>query len=248
MCQECGAQSPKWLGRCPSAARGTRSSRSARRQTTSRKRPPRIGTRAQARPPARSCMPTSSSTPACAAVDVDRRVRSRARRRRRAGVARPARRRARHRQVDAAAAGGGEHGAHGRPGALQLRRRIGASDQVARRAPGGRRGAAVPAGRNVPRAHPRGNRAHQAGARDRRLGADGLLAEVSVGARQHQPGARGGHAAAVHRQGTERADVSRRPRHEGRQPRRARRRSSTSSTRCCISRASAITRIGSCAP
>ena len=136
------------------------------------------------------------------------------------GLARAARRRAGHRQVDAAAAGRREHGAHRRPGALQLRRGIRASDQVARRAARRRRRAALSAGRNLPRAHPRGDRPHQAGAGHRRLGADGVLAEVPVGARQHRPGARGGDAAAVHGKGPERADVPRRPRHEGRQPRR----------------------------
>ena len=44
--------------------------------------------------------------------------------------------------------------------------------------------------------------------------------------------ARGGDAAAVHGEGPEHSDVPRRPRHQGRQPRRARRRSSMSSTRC----------------
>ena len=134
-----------------------------------------------------------------------------------------------------------------RPGALQLGRGVRASDQVARRAARRRRRAALSARRNLPRAHPRGDRPHQAGAGHRRFGADGLLAEVPVGARQHRPGARGGDAAAVHREGAERADVPRRPRHEGRQPRRARRRSSTSSTPCCISKASATTRTASSA-
>ena len=110
-----------------------------------------------------------------------------------------------------------------------------------------RRRAAVSARRNLPRADPRGDRPPQAGARHRRLDPDGVLAQVPVGARQHRPGARGGDPAAVHRQGPERADVPRRPRHEGRQPRRARRRSSTSSTPCCTSKASAITRTASCA-
>ena len=58
-------------------------------------------------------------------------------------------------------------------------------------------------------------------ARDRRFDSDGVLAEIPVGARQHRPGARGGHAAAVHGQGPERADAARRPRHQGRQPRRS---------------------------
>ena len=68
---------------------------------------------------------------------------------------------------------------------------------------------------------PRGDRAPQAGARDRRLHADDLLAQVPVGPRQHRPGARGGHATAVHGERAERADVSRRPHHQGRQPRRS---------------------------
>ena len=189
VCQECGAQSPKWLGRCadcgawnsfveeraaggaPRAAAGA-SVRAGRQRRRARAV---CGHRDRA---------------ARAAVDRHRRVRSRARRRRRARIARAARRRAGHRQVDAAAAGGGEHGAHDRPGALQLGRGIRAPDQIARRAARRRRRAALPAGRDVPRAHPRGDRAHQAGARHRRFDPDGVLAEVSVGARQHRPGAR----------------------------------------------------------
>ena len=84
----------------------------------------------------------------------------------------------------------------------------------------GRQRAAVSARRDLPRADPRRDRAHQAGARHRRLGADGVLAEVPVGAGQHRPGARGRHAAAVRGERAEHPDVPRRPRHEGRQPRR----------------------------
>jgi branched-chain amino acid aminotransferase len=54
----------------------------------------------------------------------------------------------------------------------------------------------------------------------RRLGADRVLAEVPVGAGQHRPGARGGHAVPVHRQGPQHPHLPRRPRHQGRQPRR----------------------------
>ena len=85
---------------------------------------------------------------------------------------------------------------------------------------GGRRRAAVSARRDLPRADPRGDRPHQAGAGHRRFGPDRVLAEVPVGAGQHRPGARSGDAAAVRGEGPERSDVSRRPRHEGRQPRR----------------------------
>ena len=59
------------------------------------------------------------------------------------------------------------------------------------------------------------------GAAGRRLDPDRLLAEAAVGARQHRAGARGGDAAAVHREGAQPADLPRRPRHQGRQPRRA---------------------------
>ena len=134
VCQECGAQSPKWLG----PLRRLRRVELARRGAAAgqrRRRPRRaIATRWPARAAPRSCTRTSSIEQHAAAVDRHRRVRSRARRRRRARIARAARRRARHRQVDAAAAGGGEHGAHGRAGAVQLRRGIRAPDQVARRA------------------------------------------------------------------------------------------------------------------
>ena len=44
--------------------------------------------------------------------------------------------------------------------------------------------------------------------------------QVPVGARQHRPGARGGDAVPVRREGAQHADVPRRPRHQGRQPRR----------------------------
>ena len=182
-----------------------------------------------------------------AAVDRHRRVRSRARRRHRARLARAARRRAGHRQVDAAAAGGRALRARGRAGALRVGRGVRASDQEPRRSPRRRRGAALSAVGNLHRAHPRRDRAPQAGAGHHRLGADRLLDQVPVGARQHRPGARGGHAVSVRRQGAEHPDRARRPRHEGRQPRRPEGRSSTSSTPCCTSRASAITRIASSA-
>ena len=93
-----------------------------------------------------------------AADNRHRRIRPRARRRRRSRIARAARRRAGHRQVDTAPAGGGEHGAQ-RPRALQLGRGVGASNQSARRAARGRQCAALPSRRNVPRADPRGDRA-----------------------------------------------------------------------------------------
>ena len=110
---------------------------------------------------------------------------------------------------------------------------------------GGR--AAVSARRDLPRADPRGDRPHQAGAGHRRFHPDGLLAEVPVGAGQHRPGARGGDSAAVHGEGPERARRS----SSGTSRRTAAspgpRRSSTWSTRCSTSKANAITRTASCA-
>ena len=107
-----------------------------------------------------------------------------------------------------------------RPGALRLGRGIGAPDQGPRRAARRRRGAAVPARRDLRRAHPRGDRPGAATAAGGRLDPDGVLAQVPVGAGQHRPGARGGDAVPVHRQGPRPADVPGRPRHQGRQPRR----------------------------
>ena len=55
----------------------------------------------------------------------------------------------------------------------------------------------------------------------RGLGADHLLGEVPFGPRQHQPGARGRDPAPVPGQGAGHHDLPDRPRHQGRQPRRA---------------------------
>ncbi len=220
VCQSCGAQEPKWSGWCPSC--GTREPLVEEHSAESGGAPAAGHRYAMAggdelRPAVRG----HRDQPARAAVDGHQRVRSCARWRRRAGVACVARRRAGHRQVHAAAAGGGEHGAHHRSRALQLGRGVRTPGEGARRAPRGGRRAALPSCRDLPRAHSRGGRAHQTGARHRRLHPDGVFPEIPVGARQHRPGPRSGDAAPVRRQGTECADVPRRPRHEGREPRRA---------------------------
>ncbi len=133
----------------------------------------------------------------------DRRVRSCARRRHRARFARPARRRAWHRQVDAAAAGGGALRAERRARAVRVSRGVGASDQVAWRSPRRRRRAALPAGRDLRREHSRRDRQGPAAAPHRRLGPDRVLAEISIGAGKHRPGTGSGDAVSVHRQGTQ---------------------------------------------
>ena len=156
-----------------------------------------------------------------AADDRHRRVRSRAGRRRRARIAGAHRRRAGHRQVDAAAAGGRALRADGsgrcctaRAKSPSTRSNRAASGSAIERAP-----LYILAETCLERILEEIARLRPA-LRHRRLDPDGVLAEVPVGAGQHRPGARGGHAAAVCGQGAEHPDVSRRPRHEGRQPRR----------------------------
>ena len=201
------------------AAPGTRSSRSA---PSSQRRRPAAGHRYAPRRPVAGCGALLGDRGAScdAALDRDRRVRPCPRRRHRARLAGAARRRARHREVDAAAAGDRKLRARDRAGAVRLGRGVRASDQVARRSAGRRRRPALPAGRDLHRAHPRGDRPRQAEAPRHRFGADRVLAEVPVGARQHRPGPRSGHAVPVHREGPQPADLPRRPRDEGRQHRR----------------------------
>ena len=79
--------------------------------------------------------------------------------------------------------------------------------------------AVVSAGRDVHRAADRRSRTPEACVAHRRLDSDGVLPEDSVGAGQREPGAAGGHGSAVYREGTQSADDPRRPRDEGRQPR-----------------------------
>ena len=64
----------------------------------------------------------------------------------------------------------------------------------------------------------RGGREPEAAGAGGRLGADRVLGALPLGARQHQPGARGGDAAAVRRQEPRHHHVPDRPRHQGRQP------------------------------
>ena len=147
----------------------------------------------------------------CAANFVGRRgVRSRAWWRHRAGRSRAARRRAGHRQVHAAAPGGGARGADNRSGALQFGRGIRTSNQASRRAPLGRSLAPLSARRNMPRENSRGDRAAQAVARHRRFDSDDIFRAVSIGSRQHRPGARGGDSPVVCRKGPQCPDRARR--------------------------------------
>ena len=164
------------------------------------------------------------------------------------GLAGAARRRSGHRQVDAAAAGGGA-ASRSTPGRCSTSRARSRSTRSSARGErlGGRRGAAVPPRRDLPRAHPRGDRPRAAAPAGRRLDPDGLLARARVGAGQHRPGARGARRSSCSppRGTTCRRSWSATSPRTAASP--ARRCSSTWSTRCSTSRASATTRTASCA-
>ena len=191
VCQECGGQSPKWMGRCAECGawnslveeRVPDAPSPARR----RRRPPVHAARRS--PAARSCMPTSS-TPTRHASGT--------------GIG----------ELDRVLGGGIVPGSlvllGGEPGigkstlllqaAANVARDIGpvlyssgeeSEHQVKSRGErlGVGRAPLVPARRNLPREDPRRGGPPQAGARRRRLHPDGVLAEAAVGARQHRAGA-----------------------------------------------------------
>ena len=88
----------------------------------------------------------------------------------------------------------------------------------------------------------------QAGAAHRRFDPDRVLAEAAVGAGQRRPGAAGGDRSAVHGQGAQPADDPRRARHEGRQPRRPEGARARRGHGAVFRGRSSITRTASCAP
>ena len=150
VCQNCGAVSPRWAGKCAACGEWNTIVEEADAAP-----PPGSGSRdASARPRrhargARQARPTRrrASRPAC-------RARPRHRRRHRAGLGAADRRRARHRQVDAAAAARGRPRPRRPPRHLLLGRggrRAGAAAGRAPRARGSRRGARL---RDQPRQHP----------------------------------------------------------------------------------------------
>ena len=246
VCQECGGQQPKWVGRCPDcgawnslveeqpAPQTAPAAASHRYGLVSGAHPP--SSTATYRPPTRRGFPLASTSSIESWVEASFPARScclaasrasenprcccRWPRTWRAALVRFSTARARSPSTKSSCAASG------------CRSTV----------------APVPACRDVPRANPRRDRAAQARARHRRFDSDDLLGALSIRARQHRPGARGRDAPAVRRQGPQRSDRARRPRHEGRQSRRSRRRWSTSSTPSCISKESGIMRIASCAP
>ena len=247
-CQECGAQSQKWLGRCPEC--GAWNS-----LVEERAAPEAVAAAADVAK--RYSLAATAGPQLYADIDtlVAERLTTGIGEFDRVlgggvvpGIAGAHRRRAGHRQVDAAAAGGRALRA-GRSGRCSTARARSPSTRSSRAASG----SAIERAPLYILAETCLERILEEIARLKPafIIVDSIQTvfslQVPVGARQHRPGARGGDAAAVCGQGPEHPDVSRRPRHQGRQPCRARRRSSTSSTRCSISRARSITRIASCA-
>ncbi len=236
-------------GAVPSAARGTRWSRSGPRRRSRPAAPsratPRLRSGRAGRPPP-SATPTSAWPPSTristGLCELDRVLGGGVV----PGIAGAARRRAGHRQVDAAAAGGGALRPRRRAGPLRLGRGERAADQGARRAPRRRRRSVVSVRRDVSRADPRRGGAAEAGPARDRLHPDRVLDQAAVGAGQRRPGARGGDAAPVRGQGPatcRRSSSATSPRTA---PWPAPRCSSTSSTRCSTSRASGTTPTASC--
>ena len=225
---------------------------------------PRAAHAPGARPPGRpSGTGGAPRRPLAAIADADlpaparrhRRARPRPRRRARPGLAGPRRRRAGDRQVDAPApgrgrvwpgrpAGGSVLYATGEesPGQVRLRAaRLGLLDRAVGRAASGSL-AEHDVGRIVEPA-----RAERPALVDRRLDPDRDGRRARRGGRQRRPGPRVDAPPDGARQGRRDRRRPRRPRDEGRLDRRARRPSSTSSTRSSPSRASATRRSASCA-
>ena len=216
VCQHCGAQSQKWLGRCPDCgAWNSFVEEKSRRRVESRGAAPALGG-GEAR-----LYDDVDTVVAERLQHGHQRVRPRARRRHRAGIARAARRRAGHRQVHAAAAGGralrgatSGRSCIARAKSPSIRSRCAASGSASAQAP-----LYLLAETCVERLIEEVD-APQARAAHRRLDSDRVLAEDAVGAGQRRPGAAGGDRPAVHGEGPEPADDSRRARDERRQPRR----------------------------
>ena len=123
-CTECGAETPKWAGalrrlrRVEHARRGVARARRSRGRQRRAARRRRRGSRGRQRRRHAAARATSTGSESAALDDRHRRVRLRARRRHRARVDGARRRRAGHRQVDAAAPG--RRAARGAPAAPTL--------------------------------------------------------------------------------------------------------------------------------
>ena len=177
-----------------------------------------------------------------------RRVRPRHRRRLRARLGAAARRRSRHRQIDAADPGRGRAGPRRPARGLYLRRGGGGAGAAARRAARPRRRAGRARRRDLGRGHRRdARRRRDTAPRHHRFDPDHVDRHGRIRARHRHAGARERAGADPLRQALGRGRHPGRPRHQGRPDRRARAWSSTWSTRCCRSKARARTSSASCA-
>ena len=210
-CQECGGQSPKWVGRCPSCGEWN----------TLVEEIDLAGSEAltPCRSAPRRCRSPRSTRRLAPALDRLGRARPGARRRAGPGLGDPGRRRARRGQVHAAAAGGLGDGQVGRPGALRLGRGVAPAGAHPGRAPRRAGAAALPGQRDraaQPRGPPRPGRARPARGR---LDPDDLRARASPPAPGSVSQVRECAAASRARgQGPGRGDRAGRPRHQGRWP------------------------------
>ena len=199
-CSACGAQTPKWHGQCPSCGEWNTLVEERAPRRSARAAPPAAG-------PAGAPVAAARGQRRARAAPAhgDRRARHGPRRRARARVARPARRLAGDRQVDA-----DEHGPRpprrGRARhALRLRRGVGGADPPAGRAPGARRARGPRAGRDRPRRGARRARGRAARRVRHRLGADAALERARVARRARSARCarwRRGSARVAKRQGT----------------------------------------------
>ncbi|MCK7539687.1 MAG: hypothetical protein MZV63_56645 [Marinilabiliales bacterium] len=237
VCQECGSQSPKWLGRCPDCGAWNSLVEERAPEAAPRRRRSPLRRRPAAR--ARSSTPTSSAPTPPRIADRHRRVRPRARRRHRARLAGAARRRARHRQVHAAAAGRAP-ASPAPPGPCSTVSGEESEHQVKSR--GERLGVGdAPLYLLAETCLERDPRGGRPGSSPPLLVVDSIQTvfslEAAVGARQHRPGARGRDAAALRGEGrrTSRRSSSATSRRTAASP--APSPSSTSSTPCSTSRA-----------
>ena len=250
VCQSCGSQSRKWAGRCPDCgawnalveepepASSSSSGGGPGRRTL--RRSGRAGGGAPLRRHRRGVH--------AAARERIRRVRPGAGRRHRPRLGGAGRRRAGHREVDAAAAGRRPGGRVAGPRALRLGRGVRAPGQGTRAASGHGGRPALSARRDLPRKAARRRRARAAGHAGRRFHPDHLLAEARLGARQRRPGPRGGDAPALQRQAPQPAHLPGGTRHEGGQPGRPEGAGARGRHRPLLRGGSGVTRTGWCGP
>ena len=245
VCQNCGAASPRWAGKCPACGEWNTLT-----EETDAIAPPGTGLSApQQRPRHRARRPEGQHAGGAALLDRHRRTRPRHRRRHRAGLGAADRRRARHRQIDAAAAARGDARPRRPARRLLLRRGGGGAGAPARRAPRpvGRAGRArlrdQPRATSWRRSKPDRRPISSSSIPSRRCGpkrieaAPGTVSQVRAAAQ----------ALIRYAKSARQRAAARRPRHQGRADRRPQGDRAHGRHRACISKATAATPSASCA-